>query len=44
MKARMAKLAAVAGSGSAEDFKAFVLREIDRYGEIVKLSGAEKVD
>jgi tripartite-type tricarboxylate transporter receptor subunit TctC len=44
MKARMAKLAAVAGSGSAEDFKAFVLREIDRYAEIVKLSGAEKVD
>jgi tripartite-type tricarboxylate transporter receptor subunit TctC len=44
MKGRMAKLAAVAGTGSAEDFKRFVLAEIDRYGEIVRLSGAKKVD
>jgi tripartite-type tricarboxylate transporter receptor subunit TctC len=44
MRARMAKMAAVAGSGTAEDFKKFVLAEIDRYGEIVRLSGAQKID
>jgi tripartite-type tricarboxylate transporter receptor subunit TctC len=44
VKARLAKLAANAGKGSAEDFGKFMVRELDRYGEIVKLSGAEKVD
>jgi tripartite-type tricarboxylate transporter receptor subunit TctC len=44
MRARMAKMAAVAGSGNAEEFRKFVLAEIDRYGEIVRLSGAQKID
>ncbi|MDP2295052.1 MAG: tripartite tricarboxylate transporter substrate binding protein [Pseudolabrys sp.] len=44
MKARLAKLAAAPGTESPEDFKKFVIGEIDRYGEIVKLSGADKVD
>lgn len=44
MKARLAKLAADPGTESPEEFKKFVLGEIDRYGEIVKLSGANKVD
>jgi tripartite-type tricarboxylate transporter receptor subunit TctC len=44
LKGRMAKLAAVPGKGSAADFKAFTERELVRYGEIVRLSGAKKVD
>jgi tripartite-type tricarboxylate transporter receptor subunit TctC len=44
MRTRMTKMAAVGGSGTAEDFKKFVLAEIDRYGEVVRLSGAQKVD
>jgi tripartite-type tricarboxylate transporter receptor subunit TctC len=44
MKARLAKLAADPGTESPAEFKKFVLSEIDRYGEIVKLSGADKVD
>ena len=44
MKARLAKLAADPGTESPEEFKKYVLGEIDRYGEIVKLSGADKVD
>lgn len=44
MKARLAKLAADPGTESPDGFKKFVLSEIDRYGEIVKLSGADKVD
>jgi tripartite-type tricarboxylate transporter receptor subunit TctC len=42
--ARLAKLAAEPGKGSAEDFRKFVLAEIERYGEVVKLSGAKKID
>jgi tripartite-type tricarboxylate transporter receptor subunit TctC len=44
MKARLAKLAADPGTESPEEFKKFVLGEMDRYGEIVKLSGADKVE
>jgi tripartite-type tricarboxylate transporter receptor subunit TctC len=44
MRSRLAKLAADPGTESPEEFKKFVLGEIDRYGEIVKLSGADKVD
>ena len=44
MKARLAKLAADPGTESPDEFKKYVLSEIDRYGEIVKLSGADKVD
>ncbi|HEX6979715.1 MAG TPA: tripartite tricarboxylate transporter substrate binding protein [Alphaproteobacteria bacterium] len=44
MRARLAKLAADPGTESPEEFKKFVLAEIERYGEIVKLSGANKVD
>lgn len=44
MRARLAKLAADPGTESPEEFKKFVLGEIERYGEIVKLSGANKVD
>jgi tripartite-type tricarboxylate transporter receptor subunit TctC len=44
MKARLAKLAADPGTESPAEFKKFVLGEIERYGEIVKLSGADKVD
>ena len=44
MKSRLARLAADPGTESPEEFKKFVLAEIDRYGEIVKLSGADKVD
>jgi len=44
MKARLAKLAADPGKESPEEFKKYVLGEINRYGEIVKLSGADKVD
>jgi tripartite-type tricarboxylate transporter receptor subunit TctC len=44
MRTRLAKLAADPGTESPEEFKKFVMGEIDRYGEIVKLSGANKVD
>ena len=44
MRARLAKMAAQPGSGTPEDFEKFVRSEIERYGVIVKLSGAEKVD
>jgi tripartite-type tricarboxylate transporter receptor subunit TctC len=44
MRARLAKLAADPGTESPEEFKKFVIGEIERYGEIVKLSGANKVD
>jgi len=44
MKARLAKLAADPGTESPEEFKNYVLSELDRYGEIVKLSGAKAVD
>jgi tripartite-type tricarboxylate transporter receptor subunit TctC len=44
VKARLVKLAAVPGTGTPEDFGKFVAAELDRYGEIVKLSGAKKVD
>lgn len=44
MKARLARLAADPGTETPEEFKKFVLAEIDRYGEIVRLSGADKVD
>ncbi len=44
MKSRLAKLAADPGTESPEEFRKFVLAEIDRYGEIVRLSGADKVD
>jgi len=44
VRARLVKLAAVPGTGTAEDFGKFVAAELDRYGEIVKLSGAKKID
>jgi tripartite-type tricarboxylate transporter receptor subunit TctC len=44
VRARLAKLAADPGKESPEEFKKFVVGEIERYGEIVKLSGADKVD
>jgi tripartite-type tricarboxylate transporter receptor subunit TctC len=44
MKARLAKMAAERGTGSADDFAKFILAEIERYGEIVRLSGAKKID
>ena len=44
MKARLAKLAADPGTETPDEFKKYVLGEIKRYGEIVKLSGADKVD
>jgi tripartite-type tricarboxylate transporter receptor subunit TctC len=44
VRSRLTKLAADPGTGSPEDFGKFVAGELARYGEIVKLSGAEKVD
>ncbi len=44
IKARLAKLAGRARHRSPAQFKKYVLDELDRYGEIVKLSGADKVD
>jgi tripartite-type tricarboxylate transporter receptor subunit TctC len=44
MRKRMADLSADAGSGSAEEFEKFVVGEIKRYAEIVRLSGAQKID
>jgi tripartite-type tricarboxylate transporter receptor subunit TctC len=43
MRKRLTEFAAEPGSGTPEDFGQFVLSEIERYGVIVKLSGA-KVD
>lgn len=44
MKGKLAKLAAEPGTGTPEEFARFVQGEITRYGEIVKLSGAAKID
>ena len=44
MRKRLLDFAAEPGSGTPEEFAQFVLSEIERYGVIVKLSGAEKVD
>ena len=44
IRARLTKLAAVPGTGTPEDFGKFVAAELERYGEIVKISGAKKVD
>jgi tripartite-type tricarboxylate transporter receptor subunit TctC len=41
---RLLKLGAVAGTGSAEDFKKYLISEIERYGEIVKSAGIEKIE
>ncbi|MDR0577239.1 MAG: tripartite tricarboxylate transporter substrate binding protein [Candidatus Accumulibacter sp.] len=44
VRSRLTKLAADPGTGSPEDFGKFVAGELERYGKIVKLSGAEKID
>jgi tripartite-type tricarboxylate transporter receptor subunit TctC len=44
MQERVAKFAAQTNSLSPDEFAKFVKDEIDRYGVIVKLSGAKKVD
>jgi tripartite-type tricarboxylate transporter receptor subunit TctC len=44
MRERLTKMAADPGKGSPEEFTKFMISELNRYGEIVKLSGAEKVD
>ncbi len=44
MRSRLAALAAEPGQGTPETFSRFVNSEIDRYGVIVKLSGAKQVD
>lgn len=44
MRKRLTEFAAEPGSGSPEEFGQFVLSEIERYGVIVKASGAQKVD
>jgi tripartite-type tricarboxylate transporter receptor subunit TctC len=44
MQKRLTDFAAEPGSGTSEDFKQFVIGEIARYGEIVKASGAAKVN
>lgn len=44
MRKRLAELSAEPGSGSPEDFTQFVVGEIKRYGEIVRLSGAQKIE
>jgi tripartite-type tricarboxylate transporter receptor subunit TctC len=44
IRARLEKMAAEPGSGSPADFENFVRSEIERYGTVVKLSGANKVD
>lgn len=43
MRARLEKLAAEPGSGSPEDFGRFMEGELQRYGEIVRISGAKAV-
>ena len=44
MQERLGKLAAQTTAMSPAEFAKFVKDEITRYGEIVKLSGAQKVD
>lgn len=44
LRKRMGDLGADPGTGSPEDFEKFVIGEIKRYGEIVKLSGAQKIE
>ena len=44
MRARLMKFAAEPGTGSADDFGKYVASELQRYGEIVKASGAKQVD
>jgi len=44
LQARIAKNAAQTYNWSPEEYKKFVLGEIDRYREVVKLSGAKQVD
>ena len=43
-KSRIAKMAAEAGKGTPEEFKAFAISELERYAIVVKQSGAGKVD
>ena len=43
VRARITKLAAEPGTGSADDFRRFMEAELKRYGEIVKASGAKAV-
>jgi tripartite-type tricarboxylate transporter receptor subunit TctC len=44
MRERLTKFAAVPGNGTPEDFARFVQNELNRYGEIVRISGAKKID
>lgn len=44
MRDRLTKLGAVPGKGSPEDFRKYLLSEIERYGQIVKAAGIEKVE
>ena len=44
MQARIAKNAAQTYNWSPEEYKKFVIGEIDRYREIVRISGAKQVD
>jgi len=44
MRKRLTEFAAEPGSGTPEDFARFVRGELERYGVIVKASGAQKVD
>lgn len=44
MRKRLTEFAAEPGSGTPEDFAQFIKSEIERYGVIVKASGAQKVD
>ncbi|GHU36025.1 MFS transporter [Betaproteobacteria bacterium] len=39
MRTRLTKMGAVAGTGSAEDFRKYLISEIERYGVIVKSAG-----
>ena len=39
MRNRLTKMGAVAGTGSPDDFRKYVISEIDRYGVIVKSAG-----
>ena len=44
LQARIAKNAAQTYNWSPEEYRKFVLGEIDRYREVVRLSGAKQVD
>ncbi len=44
MRKRLVEFAAEPGSGTPDAFAQFVVGEIKRYGEIVRISGANKVD